>query len=136
MKIRPQTYLLGIILLATLSACAKSCYTRDDTVLSQKIIGDAENPEGSGVKFPFESKLVSLACQTPTPVRVEMNINPYGYVQTVAFLDPWQNDCASEYVSAVKSSRLVDVPLSRSLEHFRVDINVSRVSSRQCINLQ
>lgn len=124
------------MLAASLSGCVKSCYTSQDTVLTQTAVGDPADPEVSIAKFPFDSKLVPSLCQTSSPVRAELYIDVTGTVQAVTFLDPWPNTCTKDYIRDMKMAKLVETPLSRPLEHFAINVHTSRVTSRQCIRLQ
>jgi hypothetical protein len=135
MKIRLATYLCGIGMILALGGCATSCYQSNDTVLTQISIGDPAEPAAAIPRFPAVPIYVTTVCQTSSPVRVELYIDRSGYAQGVSFLDPWPNECAKKYEQQIKQSRLIDTPLARPLEHFRVDLQTSQVSSRQCIRL-
>lgn len=74
-------------------------------------------------------------CQTASPLRLELYIDTNGYARGVTFLDPWPNDCANEYVRTIEGPKLVDAPLAVPLDHFRVDLQYSRVNTKQCIKL-
>lgn len=68
-------------------------------------------------------------------VRVDLLINPYGYVQDVTFLDPWPNECANQYVRRMKFAKLIETPLTGPLEHFRVEVHNNRITTSQCIRI-
>ena len=135
MKPRLVAHLLILSTAAILSGCTQSCFTSDDIRMSQESLGDPSAPEVTITKFPVIPTNKITGCETVSLVRVELSINPYGYVQNVQFIDPWPEACANEYVRRMKFSKLIDTPLAVPLEHFRVIIHNSRVVSRQCIRL-
>lgn len=136
MKIRLAACISCIFIASALSGCVRSCYKSDDTVLTQVSVGDPSAPEAFITKFPVVPAYGSSECRVASPVRVELYIDVSGTVQGVTFLDPWPNVCANEYVRHMKFSKLVETPLFRPLEHFRVDIQTSQIRHRQCINLE
>lgn len=103
--------------------------------MRQVSVGDESAPEVVIGKFPVMPVREGSICQTANPVRLELYIDTGGYARGVTFLDPWPNDCANEYVRNIESSRLVDAPLAAPLNHFRVDLQYSRVNHRQCIKM-
>lgn len=135
MKLRLAASISGIFIASALGGCVQSCYQSEDTVVTQISIGDPSEPDISIPRFPAVPTYVSSGCQTPNPVRVELYINPYGYAQNVTLLDPWPNECVNKYLKHLQKIKLVEAPLTHPLEHFRVDIQASRVSTKQCMRI-
>jgi|GEM_PF-6744644 len=135
MNIRLGACLLLIGVAANLSGCVRSCFKSNELVLNQISIGDESAPEVKISKFPVMPVREGSICQTSAPLRLELYIDTNGYARGVTFLDPWPNDCANEYVRNIERSKLVDAPLAVPLNHFRVDLQYSRVATKQCIKL-
>lgn len=136
MKNRIEACLLAVFTASMLSGCFQSCYKSTDIVLSQVSIGDASAPEIAITKFPVVPTNRAAGCQSTSLVRVELYIDTNGYVRGMNFMDPWPNECANAYVRYMESARIVDVPLERPLEHFRVDIHNDVIQNKQCLRIQ